>query len=114
MGVYRPLVICEIFYGNSRIIATNDGKTAPGFKRKYEDGVTSYAGHAEMRALSMIPKSWNKKRIRMEVKRVKKDGTLAMARPCVHCQAHLWRNEIRARQVFFTNDDGVLERFRDE
>lgn len=114
MGAYRPLVICEISYGNSRIIATNDNKTSPSFKKTHDDGVVTYEGHAEMRALKMMPKSWNPRRVRVEVKRIRKDGTIGLSKPCLHCQSHLWKKDIRARQVFYTTDEGTLERFRDE
>ena len=111
MGSYNPLVVCTLTYGNNKIIATNDGKTSPKFKVTFEDGNTSYSGHAEMRALSLMPRSWNVDRVKVEVHRVKKDGTLAMSKPCIHCQVHLWRYGIKARNVWFTDDAGKWTRF---
>lgn len=112
MAPYHPLVICTISLGNSVVIATNDGKTSPRYKRKFSDGNISYAAHAEMRALGKMPRSWNPKKVRVHVQRFKKDGTLAMSRPCIHCQAHLWRHGIEARRVTYTNNEGLQERFR--
>jgi len=98
--------------GNSTITATNDGKTSPRYKRVFSNGDTSYAAHAEMRALGKMPKSWNPKKVRVHVQRFKKDGGLAMSRPCDACQARLWRFGIDARRVTYTNHEGLQERFR--
>jgi len=108
---YHPLVVCTITNGNSVIVATNDGKTSPRYYRKFSDGNTSHAGHAEMRALSKMPKSWNTKKVRVHVQRFRKDGTLAMSRPCVHCQSSLWKYGVEARRVTYTNHEGLQEKF---
>ena len=111
MAPYHPLVVCTITYSNSVVIATNDGKTSPHFKRSFSDGNVSHSGHAEMRALGKMPKSWNPKKVRVHVQRFKKDGSLAMSRPCDACQAHLWRFGIDARRVTYTNNEGLQEKF---
>lgn len=111
MAPYHPLVVCHIFYKNSYVCATNDSKTSPKYYRKFADGNESYAGHAEMRALSKMPRSWDPRKVRVHVQRFKKDGTLAMSKPCVDCQARLWQHGIEARRVTFTNHEGLQERF---
>ena len=112
MATYHPLVVCTITYGNSTVTATNDGKTSPRYYRKFSDGNTSHAGHAEMRALSKMPRSLDASKVRVYVSRTRKDGSIAMSRPCVDCQAHLWREGVDSRRVWFTNDAGEYERFR--
>lgn len=104
-------MICTITNGNSVIVATNDGKTSPRYKRTFSDGNISYAAHAEMRALSKMPRSWDPRKVRVHVQRFKKDGTLAMSKPCVDCQARLWQYGVEARRVTFTNHEGLQERF---
>lgn len=114
MAAYHPLVICEISKGNSTITATNDGRTSPRFRVKHDDGNVSYSGHAEMRAL--VAWRWydHPEKLKVVVKRVKKDGSFAMAKPCKNCQLGLWRAGIKARNVWFTNEQGALERLTRE
>ena len=111
MGSYSTLVVCHIFNGNSFVSATNDSKTSPKYYRKFADGNESYAGHAEMRAISKVPKSWDTSKLKVYVQRFKKDGSVGMSKPCVHCQAALWRAGIISRRVWFTTDEGAVERF---
>lgn len=112
MSSYTTHVVCTIMYGNSIVTASNDGKTSPRYYRRFTDGNVSHSGHAEMRALSKMPKSWDPRKVRVYVQRTRKDGSVAMARPCVHCQAMLWREGVDPRRVQFTNEQGQYERFR--
>lgn len=113
MGSYSTLVSCQIYNGNSFVSATNDSKTSPKYKRVFSDGNESYAGHAEMRAISKIPKSWDTSKLKVYVQRFKKDGSIGMSRPCVWCQAALWKVGISSRHVWFTTDEGAVVKFRD-
>lgn len=110
MGKYQPLVVCSISRGNSTITATNDGQTSPKFRVKHDDGNVSYSGHAETRAL--IAWRWydHPEKLKVVVKRIKKDGTYAMAKPCKNCQIALWKAGIKARNVWYTGEDGQLYR----
>jgi hypothetical protein len=113
MGSYHPLVVCTISRGNSKITATNDGQTSPRFRVRHADGNVSYSGHAECRALVGWRHYDHPERLKVVVSRYKKDGTVAMAKPCINCQAALWRAGILARHVWYTNEEGKLQRMTD-
>lgn len=110
MASYKPLVICTIFMGNQKIVATNDGRTSPRFRVKHDDGNITYAGHAEMRALVKVKHYDHPEKLKVVVERVRKNGTIGMSMPCKNCQIHLWKSGIKARNVWFSNEDGKLER----
>lgn len=102
---------CVIFYANSFVMGHNDGKTSPKYRIEYENDEPGFHGHAEMRAVSKIPKSWDPSRLKVYVKRYRKDGSIGMARPCLNCQSHLWMKGILARNVWFTDDEGQMQKF---
>lgn len=110
MGSYRPLVVCEIHHANTILLATNDGRTSPRFKVTHDDGNTSYSGHAEMRALAKLGTRVKRGALKIYVSRYRKDGSVGMAKPCAHCQAHLSRAGIKSRQIWFTNEQGTFTR----
>lgn len=105
-----PITICSIHIGSSIFTATNDMKTAPQFKQHHDDGNITHYGHAEMRALQTVGKHRDVSNARVYVHRILNNGSISMAKPCVHCQAMLWRSGVKARRVWYTNSDGVWER----
>lgn len=108
----KVTTICHIIIGNQAITATNDGKTAPMFKRHHEDGSVSHCGHAETRAIQKCGMNRDLSSAKVYVMRVMANGDVSMARPCDACSAFMWRRGIRARNVRFTNWEGQWERMR--
>lgn len=65
--------------------------------------------HAEVTALS---KMWpcERKKAKVYSYRWGHQGRFAMAKPCPNCEKYLRQNGIKT--VYFTNNDGVLERMK--
>ena len=91
-----------VWRGSSVVIATNSYKKRKAFTRYYGSMQKASCTHAEMEA-SLHVKSGD----RVEVLRWRKDGTLAMAKPCSHCQRFLKKAGVR--QVRYSNDIGEFE-----
>lgn len=109
---YFPHVECHIINGSTLIIGTNSYSTSPKWRKRHADGNESCSRHAEEHALAQLPHDVNPLRLKVRVYRWKKDGSLAMAKPCHHCMAKLMDKGIRARQISFTNEQGQLEKLR--
>lgn len=82
-------------------IGINSDRSNPSFTRFYEDG-TSSCTHAEMDALEVArPGDY------LEVIRWKKNGKIAMAKPCEYCQLRIRRLDINVR---YTDEHGKWAR----
>ncbi len=113
MGSYHPVVVCVIWNGCSPITGTNSmDSSSPKWMKRHEDGNVSYSRHAEEHALAQLPHEVNVKRLKVFVTRYKKDGTVGLAKPCHHCMEKLMAYGIKTRQIFYTNNDGEMERVR--
>jgi len=88
----RPIKIC-----------VNTDKTHPSAYRIYENGDEASHMHAEMNAIRFA-----KPGDMLEVMRFKKDGSIAMAKPCEHCQKLINNKEI-FKKIRFTNHIGEWE-----
>ena len=71
--------------------------------------------HAEDAVLRRIPKNVHGHRIHLYVWRIstptpRKKPVLTMARPCIHCQALLWRRGVKARNVWYADWQGQFRR----
>ena len=74
--------------------------------------------HAEEALIKKIPRSIPGHRIHVMVWRIstpppKKIPTLTMAKPCIGCQAILWRREVKARNVWYADWTGQFRRMSD-
>lgn len=107
---YFPRVVCHIEYGKSIIIGTNALASSPKWRKKHADGNISFSRHAEEHALAQLPHDVSPHRIRVRVYRYKKNGALAMAKPCHHCMEKMLAMGIKQRQIKYSNDHGQMER----
>lgn len=107
------ITICTLVIGRHVIQATNDGKSSPAFKMRYEDGSIAHHGHAETRAIQKAGKRSNLSNAKVYVHRIMADGTVSMAKPCVHCQAFMFRRGMKARNIWHTNWQGEYERMKE-
>jgi len=87
--------------GSSYVFGTNSDRCSTKFARKYRDGTTGYHLHAEM-ALLNSQKAGEVDAI--HVIRFKKDGSVTMAKPCIHCQKFL--RQYGVKKVYYTNWKG--------
>lgn len=82
-------------------IGINSRKKNPSFSRYYPDGDHALEAHAEMDALLVArPGDY------LEVMRWRKDGVLALAKPCKHCMLRIRRLEINVR---YTDSNGIWQ-----
>ena len=64
--------------------------------------------HAEISALSKLQKaSFNPKRMKLFVYRIKRDGSYGMARPCASCMQAI--KDFGIRKIYYTTDDGFAK-----
>lgn len=112
MARMRCVTVCHLWIGNQLITATNDGKSAPQFKKRHSDGAVSHSACAEMRAFQKAGRWRDFSTVKVHVMRVMANGSISMAKPCVHCQAFMFSRGVKARNVRFTNWAGEWERMR--
>lgn len=73
------------------------------------DGTKKYGKHAERAALQLADRIGGRIR-RVVVMRWTKDGALALSKPCEACQIALYGAGVRPRDVWYSTDEGTLER----
>lgn len=103
-------LIAWVVRGKSFIYGVNCEKSSKKFKRFFRDKrVSVYCSHAEM---SAIEKSRATKKDILYIARFRKDGTLCMSRPCVHCFKHIRRAGIKKIIYSDWNGNFVKENVR--
>lgn len=105
---HDKLVVCVAMYSSSLYIGWNSTKTSPAFHRTYSNGDESYSRHAELHAISQLPRDFNPKKVRLYVARLSKTGRMAMALPCPSCQRTLASTGIK--KIYFTDWEGNWKR----
>lgn len=86
-------------------IGTNVSKTHPACGRQFPSGDIAHHMHAEMNVLRFARPGDD-----LEVMRFRKDGTPAMAKPCMYCMKQIRENGIR--RIRWTNSEGIWESMR--
>lgn len=86
-------------------VRSNSSKTSPRFARTGRDGSVGHTLHAEMAVLHLARPGDE-----IEIMRWRRDGTLAMARPCTHCQYHLKRSGVH--KVVYSDNNGQMSVLR--
>ena len=96
--------------GNHIVAAANNEKSSPKFLRFYAKGCTTraYTGHAEMILCDKLKGDIKGKTV--YVARFLRDGTPTMARPCKHCQRHLFEHGVR--RVRYTDWNGKWKKMK--
>ena len=97
----RVIVTAIAELGKSRWVATNRIGSHPASPR--------CATHAEVAVMGKIPRQ-SREKVILRVYRTRRDGTIGMAKPCVFCQAYLFRQGIKNSNVYWTNNNGEWER----
>lgn len=95
-------------FTRSGLIGTNtDEKATAKFLRRYEDnGKTIQTIHAEVALVLKMRQAPPK----INVVRFLKNGTVTMAKPCIHCQNFLRHRGVKL--VRYTNWDGEWEEMK--
>lgn len=96
-----PFHLAALLWRRGKLIriGINSRKKSPSFSRYYADGDHANEAHAEMDAL-LVAKPGDY----LEVMRWRKDGVLALAKPCKYCMLRIRRLEINAR---YTDSNGI-------
>lgn len=102
--------ICLINVGNRWLIGQADrNRTSPRWKKLYENRQqVKYTRHAEAHALQLANRIGGKIK-KLIVLRFRKNGTIAMAKPCSHCQEMLIEHKIPFGIVYFSDDNGEIQ-----
>lgn len=106
----NPKIGCVVVEGK-RIVSSgcNSDKTRPLQKRmniyrhfsNYDE--SKHSGHAEINALSpLIGKEIDWTKIKIYVYRELRDGTIALARPCVSCMKLI--QKLGIKNIYYSND----------
>lgn len=111
-GKWKANVVCHILYGKTLFEGRNSDKTSPRYRRVFPDSNIGYSRHAEAHALDKLPHDVNPARLRVYVYRYGANGELRMAKPCKDCMYRLLSMGIKARNIWFTNEQGEMERVR--
>lgn len=98
---YRLVVTAIAELGHSRWVATNRPGTHPCCPR--------FATHAEVAVMGKIPRQCRENVI-IRVYRVRRDGSIGCAKPCKHCQLYLFREGVRNKNIYWTDDNGIWMR----
>jgi len=94
---------------NRGVIGINRPKLTAKFRKRYPNSkVTHHEIHAEVDLVLNLRHGPPPEKI--HVVRFLKDGTLTMARPCIHCQNFL--RHAGVRRVRYTNWDGQWEEMK--
>jgi len=109
---HRYLVMAIAYYGNTPYVGWNSNKTAPRFKRRFQDSNVLYTRHAEQHAISKLPHDTNYRRVKVYVTRFMANGKQGMARPCEACMATLTEIGVNPKNIFYTNWEGSWERLK--
>jgi hypothetical protein len=88
-------------------IGVNTGRCSARYRKRYEN---SDLFHHELHAEVDLLRQMREAPERIRVVRFYRDGKLAMARPCVHCQNYLRHRGVR--EVRYTNWMGQWETMR--
>lgn len=109
----RGQTVALLFYGKQLYVGLSDrNKTHTKARKEYDDGKVGFSIHAEFDALRQLPHDYSPRRCRMIVYRIKADGELGMAMPCVHCQKVLAHYRIKNRNIQYTDWTGKLRSMR--
>jgi cytidine deaminase len=101
--------ICLIRVGKKWVIGTNDrNKTSPAFKKFLPDGSVLFTRHAEAHAIQLAERQGGRMK-RVMVIRWKKNGEMAMAKPCYNCLSKLREKGIKDNMIYFTNETGEVQ-----
>lgn len=103
-GVKGYRLIALAFLGNSVWVGKNSRKSNSKSLKKIGTGYHS-STHAELDALLEVKRHLRPK-VTLYVMRFRKDGTLAMARPCEECQQLFVDFEMSRLNVWYTDEDG--------
>ena len=102
-GGHRHFAIAIV--NKEKYIGWNNSKTNPDILR-IKDNVILAGYHAETHVLKKIPKN-KRKKAKIYVMRIKKDGTLGLSKPCPHCEASLIAAGIKRKNIWYSTDEQV-------
>lgn len=95
--------------GQTKWLGYNNKKSHPSARKLFKNGqIESCCLHAEMDAIVKVPRS-SRSKIRLFVFRFLKNGDLSMAKPCDMCLKFLEQEGIKAKNVYYTNWNGIWE-----
>lgn len=109
-------VVCILKVNSTLIFGENDKKkTSPHWYKDHDNNGEKWTRHAEEHAIQLFMKKFEHKFHKIKkvyVVRYKKDGSLAMARPCKYCQRKFKKHGINPRIIFYSNEQGEIENLK--
>ena len=109
-------VIAILQVKNSVYVGVNSRKTSPQLSYCYPDGNSTSTHHAEMAAIARKNVGMNPAPLsgaRLYVMRFMNDGSVGNSKPCLNCQKYLRSRGIKARNIWYSNDSGSMERMNE-
>ncbi len=98
------------FVGKSRWVGYNSSKTNPNYIRQLDGGGQAAYTHAELNLINQVPRGIRPK-LTIYVARLRKDGSLAMSKPCKHCIRVLALSQITLTNIWYTDQAGSWVRY---
>lgn len=100
------LVVSVVVYKKSRFYGCNTYKTSP-CARKEINNIVHHSIHAEQAALAQLPRSVDYSKVKIYTLRIpkSKNRKYSLARPCIHCQQTMLELGIKAKNVFYTDNE---------
>ena len=109
--VYRWSTVAVAKYRNTLVEGWNSNKTSPKYFYEHKESDyekhSAYNRHAEAHLLQQLDPAWDRRKIKIFVCRINKAGEISMAKPCPSCQIKLSREGILAKNIYYTNREGV-------
>lgn len=91
--------------GKTIYIGWNNSKTRPQLLHIKKSGVAVACHHAEAHAIYKVPYS-KRKDAKIYVMRIRKNGNLALSKPCSNCIRLLKEYKIKPRNIWYTDKHG--------
>jgi deoxycytidylate deaminase len=117
-GYYKLASLVVI--GKQVFFGVNHNKTHPNLMMVGRDNEKVFSSiHAEMDALLKAKRMLgeeqfkkNAKKMKLYVLRVKKNGSIGLAKPCKHCQKHLFEAGLLPKNIYYTTNNGKWENMK--
>ena|SRR3990167_202349 len=108
------LVASIAFLGKTEYYGHNNKKTHPAMLRKFRNGCEGSCSHAELSALSKVPRQSRHLVVLFVMRFLRSDGSLTMSQPCSMCRDFLRENGVAFRNVFYTTWSGGWEKLSND
>lgn len=106
-------VIAILEISSSIYIGVNSTKSSPKLVYLHDDGKETSTMHAEASALASARRAGHEDCIRygrLTVLRFLSSGKIGLSKPCKHCLRILQDSGLKAKNIYYSSNDGQIER----